>query len=100
MPLSDGVRDSAIVRPSRSPRNGVDSEDFWVDEVPFDPSILRERGIHFGTVTPPDVGQRPTFDPELSILWDLTTLTAAHSACCPTAVPKWIPPLPDVGGAD
>ncbi len=42
--LSDEVRDSAIVRPSRSPRNGVDSEDFWVDEVPVDPSILTAMG--------------------------------------------------------
>jgi hypothetical protein len=39
LPLSDEVWDSAIVRPGSSPRNGVDSQDFW-DEVPFDPPIL------------------------------------------------------------
>ena len=47
-------------------------------------------GIHFGTVAPPNVGQRPTFDPESSLLWESTTLMVARSACRPTAVPKWI----------
>jgi len=59
---------------------------------------MPEGGIHFGTVAPPDVGQRPTFAPESSLLWELSTLTVAQSACHPTAVPKWIPLMPDMGG--
>ncbi len=56
-----------------------------------------ERGIHFGTVAPPDVSQRPTFAPESSLLWESSTLTVAQSARRPTAVPKRIPLLPDMG---
>jgi len=62
----------------------------------WQPSILPERGIHFGTVAPPDVGQRPTFGPESPLLWESSTLTVARSARRPTAVPKWIPLLPDM----
>ena len=62
------------------------------------PPICAERGIHFGTVTPPNVGQRPTFAPESSLLWESSTLTVAWSALRPTTVPKWIPLLPDMDG--
>jgi len=62
------------------------------------PPILPERGIHFSTVTPPNMGQRPTFGPESSLLWESSAPTVAQSACRPTAVPKWIPLLPDMGG--
>ncbi len=61
----------------------------------FDPSISAQRGIHFGTVTPPNVGQRPTSAPGSSLLWDSTTLTVAQSACRPTTAPKWILLTPD-----
>jgi hypothetical protein len=60
--------------------------------------ISGKRGIHFGTVAPPNMGQRPTFDPESSILWESSTLTVAQSARPPTTVPKWIPLLLDMGG--
>jgi len=43
------------------------------------PNILPERGIHFGTVTPPKVGQRPTFGLESSLLWETSMLTVAQS---------------------
>ena len=59
--------------------------------------ICAERGIHFGAVTPPNMGQRSTFDPESSLLRESTTLTPAERACRPTAAPKWIPPCADMG---
>ena len=55
------------------------------------PPISAQGGIHFGTVAPPDVGQRPTFGPESPLLWESSMLTVARSARRPTAVPKWIP---------
>ncbi len=62
---------------------------------PASPVVIPERGIHFGTVAPPNMGQRPTFDPESSILWDLGMLALALGAWRPTTVPKWIPLIPD-----
>ncbi len=53
-------------------------------------NIYGKRGIHFGTVTPPNVGQRPTFEPESSLLWESSALAVAQSARRPTAVLKWI----------
>ncbi len=55
------------------------------------PPITGKRGIHFGTVAPPNMGQHPTFDPESSILWDLGMLTVVPGAWRPATVPKWIP---------
>jgi hypothetical protein len=55
------------------------------------PPISAQGGIHFGAVTPPNMDQRPTFDPESSLLRESTTLPPAQRACRPTAVPKWIP---------
>jgi len=63
------------------------------------PFIVPERRIHFGTVTPPNVDQHPTFDPESSLLWESSALAVAQSARRPTAVPKWIPLVPDMDGA-
>jgi hypothetical protein len=60
--------------------------------------MLPVRGIHFGTVTSPNVGQRPTFAPESSLLWESITLTVAQNTCRATAVPKWVPLLPDMDG--
>jgi len=60
---------------------------------------LQEWGIRFGTVAPTDVGQRPTFGPESSVLWESSTLTVSRNARRPTAVPKWIPLLQDTDGA-
>jgi hypothetical protein len=57
------------------------------------PDILPVRGIHFGTVASPNMGQRPTFGPGSSILWESSTLTVALGARRPTTVPKWIPLL-------
>ena len=57
-----------------------------------------KRGIHFGTVTSPNVGQRPNFAPESSLLWESSTLTVAWSALRPTTVPKWIPLSAHMGG--
>ena len=42
--------------------------------------VLPKRGIHFGTVTPPNVRQRPTFDPESPLLWESSALTVGQSA--------------------
>jgi hypothetical protein len=55
------------------------------------PTITAQRGIHFGTVTTPNVGQRPTVGLESSLLWETSMLTVAQSTFRPTAVPKWIP---------
>jgi hypothetical protein len=40
-------------------------------------------GIHFGTVTPPNVGQRPTPNPESSFLWESIPLKVAQSSSEP-----------------
>ena len=64
------------------------------------PRISGIRGIHFGTVTPPNVGQRPTFGLESSLLWETSMLTVAQSAFRPTTVPKWIPLLPVMSGLE
>ncbi len=60
---------------------------------------MPERGIHFDTVTSPNVGQSTTFAPESSLLWESSTLTVAWSALRPTSVLKWIP-QPDMGGKE
>ncbi len=52
--------------------------------------ISAVRGIRFGTVASPNVGQRTTFDPDWSLLWESSTLKVIQSSCRPTAVPKWV----------
>ena len=81
---------------STQPARTLTSEHQYVR--PSRASICAERGIHFGTVVPPNVGQRPTLGPESSLLWESATLTVDRSACRPTAVPKWIRLCADMGG--
>ena len=42
--------------------------------------------MSFSTVAGPNLGQRPTFDPESSLLWELSPLKVAQGGRRPTAV--------------
>jgi hypothetical protein len=73
------------------------------------PATIMDNGrnpAHFGAVTARNVYQRPTFDPESSLLWESTTLTVAQSACRPPLYRSgyafrhiWARPSAGFGGA-
>jgi hypothetical protein len=54
--------------------------------------------MSFSTVTGPNLGQRPTFDPRSSILWELSTLKVTQGGRRPTAVLNAIGPTAHMGG--
>jgi hypothetical protein len=56
--------------------------------------------MSFSTVAGPNLGQRPTFDPRSSILWELSTLKVTQGDRRPTAVLNAIGPCAVMGGKE
>jgi len=58
-------------------------------ELNREPPITGKRGIHFGTVAPPNMGQHPTFDPESSILGGSSCLLTQRVPLCAVLGGGW-----------
>ena len=56
------------------------------------PPITALGAMSFSTVAGPNLGQRPTFDPRSSLLWELSTLKVTQGGRRPTAVLNAIGP--------
>jgi hypothetical protein len=57
------------------------------------------RAMSFSTVAGPNLGQRPTFDPRSSLLWELSTLKVTQGDRRPTAVLNAMGPCAVMGGS-
>jgi len=62
-------------------------------------NIMPVWAMSFSTVAGPNLGQRPTFDPRSSLLWELSTLKVTQGGRRPTAVLNAIGPMPVMGGS-